>query len=133
METRRLALYFGVSNEVIGVRESLHDWQEGDVIVTDGEKTEIYAIFDSTLKNMLLMAALFTELNTKTSMWCLQGFEPHPADEDEMWDNKYLLKYTDFYDLLSVMVCNQFTVRKRQWPDYEKRLDLMEEVVEQIA
>ena len=133
METKKLALYYGVEKEVIGVRECLQGWQEGDVITTDGAKTEIYAVFDSSLKNMLIMATMFMVMNTKTSMWCLRGFEPCPADEDEMYDNEDMIEYTDMIDLLSVMVCNQQTVKKREWPDYDKRLDYMEETVRLIA
>jgi len=133
METRKLALYYGVDEEVIGVRECLHDWQEGDIINTNGAKTEIYAVFDSTLSNMMLITAMFATLNTRTAMGCLSGFDPHPADEDEYCDNEMLLDYVNFLDLLSVLVCNQHTMKKREWADYERRLDFMEEVVDQIA
>ena len=133
MEIKRLALYFGLTDAVIGVRECLHGWQEEDVIVTDGEKTEIYAVFDSTPKNMMVLATMFKTLNTSTSMWCLKGFNPQPADEDEEYDNEELLDFTDFLDLLSVMVCTRWTMKKREWADYEKRLDLMEDMVELIA
>lgn len=133
METRKLALYFGVNREVIGVRECLHDWQEEDVINTDGAKTEIYAVFESTPKNMMIIAAMFATLNTRTAMGWLKNFNPAPADEDEYWDNKELLEYVNFLDLLSVLVCNQHTVKKRQWNDYERCLDYMEDVVELIA
>lgn len=133
MESKKLALYYGETAEVIGVRECLHDWKEGDVITTDGAKTEIYAVFDSTMRNMLLMATLFVTLNTKTSMWCLRNYEPAPADEVEQWDNEDLIEFQDMSDLLSVMVCNTTTVKKREWPDFEKRLDFMEEVVSNIA
>ena len=133
METRKLALYYGVNQEVIGVRECLHDWKEEDVINTNGAKTEIYAVFDSTPKNMMIIATLFTTLNTRTSMGWLKNFNPAPADEDEVWDNEDLLDYTDFLDILSVLICNQYTIKKRQWADYEKRLDLMEECVDYIV
>ena len=133
METRKLALYYGVYEEVIGVRECLHDWQEEDVINTDGAKTEIYAVFESTPKNMMVIATLFATLNTRTSMGWLKNFNPAPADEDEVWDNEELLDYVNFLDLLSVLVCNPCTMKKREWADYERRLDLMEDMVELIA
>ena len=132
MGTRKLALYYGVYEEVIGVRECLHDWQEEDVINTDGAKTEIYAVFESTPKNMMVIATLFATLNTRTSMGWLKGFDPAPAGEDEYWDNMDLLEYMNFLDLLSVLVCNPCTMKKREWADYEKRLDYMEDMVELI-
>lgn len=133
MENKRLALYFGLSEEVIGVRECLHDWQEEDVIMTNGVKTEIYAVFESTQENMMVLAKMFMELNTKTAMWCLRNFNTQPADEDEEYDNEELIDFTDFLDIMSVMVCTPWTMKKRQWQDYEKRLDYMEDMVELIA
>ena len=133
METRKLALYFGVNQEVIGVRECLHDWQEEDVINTDGAKTEIYAVFESTPKNMMVIVTLFATLNTRTSMGWLKNFNTAPPDEDEEWDNEELLDYVNFLDILSVLVCTPWTMKKRQWADYERRLDLMEDMVELIA
>ena len=133
METRKLALYYGVNQEVIGVRECLHDWKEEDVITTDGAKTEIYAVFDSTPKNMMVIATLFKVLNTNTAMGCLRNFNPAPTDEDEVYDNEELLDFNDFLDIMAVLVCTQWTMKKREWADYEKRLDLMEDMVELIA
>lgn len=133
MENKKLALYYGVNKEVIGVRECLHDWEEGDVITTDGVKTEIYAIFESTMPNMMTMAKMFCNLNTNTAMWCLKGFNPNPQDEDEEYDNEGILDYTDMLDLLAVMVCTPCTMKKREWADYEKRLDYMEDIVKLIA
>lgn len=133
MENKKLALYYGVDKEVIGVRECLQGWREGDVIITDGAKTEVYAVFDSTMKNMMVMAQMFMTLNTKSSMWCMKGFIENPCDEDELMDDEDLIEYLDFVDLLTVLVCNQYTVKKRVWPEYDKRLDYMEECVELIA
>ena len=133
MENKRLALYFGVDKEVIGVRECLQGWQEGEIITTDGAKTEVYAVFDSTMNNMMIITQMFMKLNTKTSMWCLKNFNENPEDVDEVLDNEVLLDYIEFLDLLSVLVCNQCTVKKREWSEYEKRLDYMEECVELIA
>ena len=124
METKKLALYFGLSDEVIGVRECLHSWEEGDVIYTDGVRTEIYAVFNSTEENMAKLLSMFKELNTNTAMGYLKNFDP---DEDETW------MFGDEEDILPYMVCNQNTVKKRVWSDYEKRLDYMEECVELIA
>lgn len=133
MENKRLALYFGVDKEVIGVRECLQGWQEGEIITTDGAKTEVYAVFDSTMNNMMIITQMFMKLNTKTSMWCLKNFNEKPEDVDDVLDNEELLDYIEFLDLLSVLVCNQWTVKKREWSEYEKRLDYMEECVELIA
>ena len=132
MKNKKLALYYGVSKEVIGVRECLHDWEEGDVITTDGAKTEIYAVFDSTHENMMVLASMFIALNNRTSMCCLKNFIELPANEDDLCDNEDLINYLDLSDLLSVMICTAWTVKKHQWPDYEKRLDFMEECVERI-
>ena len=133
MENKRLALYFGVDKEVIGVRECLQGWQEGDVITTDGAKTEVYAVFDSTLANMVVLATMFMILNTRTSMWCIRGFDESPLCKEDEEDNEDLIDFVDMDDLLSVMVCNKYTVKKRMWPDYEKRLDYMEDMVELIS
>ncbi len=123
MDCKKLILYFGLTTPVIGVRECLHDWQEGDVITTDGAKTEIYAKFDSTTENMNVLAAMFKELNTNTS----SGLKFFVPEENDVTD------YYDIHDLLERMVCNQWTVKKRQWSDYEKRLDYMEECVTNIV
>ena len=96
-------------------------------------KTEIYAVFESTLENMNVLATMFRMLNKKTSMWSLKGFIPEPKDEDEELDNEELLDYTNFLDLLAVMVCNPLTMKRKQWPDYDKCLDYMEDMVERIA
>lgn len=133
MEIRKLALYYGICSEVIGIRECLHDWKEEDVINTDGEKTEIYAVFESTLNNMKVMAKMFRNMNTKTSMSCLKWFNPNPQDEDEQMDNEWVLESTDMLDLMDVMVCTPWTIKKREWSDYKKRLEYMEEMVELVA
>ena len=101
--------------------------------MTDGAKTEIYAVFESTLQNMKIIAAMFTVLNTKTAMWSLRGYIPMPKDEDEEMDNEDLLDFMDFDDILSVLKCNKWTVKKREWPSYEKRLDLMEECAQYLS
>ena len=133
MENKKLALYFGLTENVIGVRECLHDWQEEDVIITDGVKTEIYAVFDSTPKNMMVMATMFRMLNTKSSMWCLENFNPQPKDEDEAYDNEELLNFLDILDIMEVMRCNQWTMKKRPRKDFELMLDYMEDMVDRIV
>lgn len=130
MEVKKLALYYGVNQEVIGVRECLHDWEEGDVITTNGVKTEIYAIFDSTMRNMKILAGMFCTLNVATQMGCLKNYTQTHSNEE--LDNEWMFEYNDFFDLLAVMTCTPWTMKKRQWADYEKRLDFMEEMVELI-
>lgn len=124
METKRMVLYYGVTEEVIGVRECMFDWKEGDEIVTNGVKTEVYAVFDSTEKNMTAMVEMFLELNTKTAMSPLRNFDPEYDD---------LYYFIDFLDLMDYMVCNKYTVKKREWSDYEKRLDYMEDCFAKVA
>jgi hypothetical protein len=124
MDYKKLILYFGLTTPVIGVRECLHNWQEGDVIDTDGAKTEIYAVFDRTEKNMSTLISMFKELNTNTAMGGLKNFDP---EEDEVW------MYGEDEDIVPYMVCNDNTRKKRQWTDYEKMLDYMEECADQIV
>ena len=124
MICKKLILYFGITEAVIGVRECLHDWQEGDVITTDGAKTEVYAVFDCTEENMSTLVGMFNHLNTKTAMGPLYKFDP---EEDELW------WFGDDEDIIPRMVCNKYTMKKREWKDYEKMLDYMEECVDQIA
>lgn len=70
---------------------------------------------------------------TEEKLQYLRGFIENPEDEDEEYDNEELLDFTDFFDVISVMVCTRWTMKKRQWEDYEKRLDYMEDMVERIA
>lgn len=124
MEVKKLALYYGITREVIGVRQCLHDWKEGDEINTDGAKTVIYAVFDNTRHNLAVITALFKILNTNTAMWCISKYFD-ANDPDDVDD----LEFTDFFDWISVMVCTQQTMKKRVWKNYENRLDFMEAMV----
>lgn len=48
-----------IEGQEVGHREHHFDWEEGDTIVTDGKKTEIYAIVKNTPNNVELMEELF--------------------------------------------------------------------------
>ena len=125
-----MILYFGLAEAVIGVREHHFGWQEGDVITTNGAKTEIYAIFEPTPNNMLTMVKMFQTLNTRTSMGCLGKLDTTEGPEYVYEELDFML---DEVNLEEVMVCNNQTAKKYAFKDYEKRLDFMEECVEQIS
>ena len=48
-----------IEGQEIGHREHHFDWEEGDVITTDGKKTEIYAIVKNTPDNVELLCDMF--------------------------------------------------------------------------
>lgn len=49
-----------IEGQEIGHREHHFDWKEGDVITTDGKKTEIYAIVKNTPDNVELLTDMFS-------------------------------------------------------------------------
>ena len=118
MDLKKFVLYYGLESETIGVREHLHDWKEGETLyddsgrIFDAKQTVIYAIIWGTEKNVEALVEMFRELNTATSM---KGVDYYFFDE-----TPYILDY---------LKCTPYTVKKRQYGDYEKRLDFMEEFV----
>lgn len=48
-----------IEGQEIGHREHHFDWEEGDIITTDGKKTEIYAIVKNTPENVELLTDMF--------------------------------------------------------------------------
>lgn len=56
--TNDICIWF-IEGQQIGHREHHFDWEEGDVITTDGKKTEIYAIVKNTPDNVELLYEMF--------------------------------------------------------------------------
>ena len=121
MEIQKFVLYYGLDDEVIGVRPYCHDWQEGEVIkdnegcrILEAKDVVIYAVFWNTVENVNILLDMFRELNTATSM---KGARYYFEDEPE---------------ILDYCRCNKWTMKKRVWGNYEKRLDYMEKATENL-
>lgn len=127
MDTK-LVLCYGIEKPHISVRRCLHDWKEGDVINTDGIKTEIYAVFQGTKANLAIMYHMFLNLNTRTSMkWLKMLLDGEEIDDDV---NKW--EWPDLSDVLDYFKCTKETIKKRIWKDYNKCLDYMEFCVNMV-
>ena len=60
--TKNFLVYYNEDRELIGMREHHFDWEEGDVITTNGVSTVIFGIFEGTKKNLSLVKSMFNHL-----------------------------------------------------------------------
>lgn len=133
MNNEKMVLCYGVDELMIAVRKQHFDWSEGDVINTDGVKTEVYAVFDYNQENMLEMYRMFAELNTPSSMNYIRKWlhNMNVLDEPEYTT---LEDWPELIDTLNYMKCTKETIKKRTWgKDYDKCLDYMESCCSQIV
>jgi len=132
MNCKKLILFYGLTAPMIGIREHHYDWKEGDELDFRRAKTEVYAVFDVTHENMLKMYDMFKELNTPTSMKGLRCYLDCEGILD-MPEECSLKDWPELQDVLPYMMCNKDTRKKRQWKDYDRMLDFMEECATEIA
>ena len=124
-ETKRFLVYYNESRELIGMREHHFDWEEGDVITTNGVKTVIFGIFNGTEKNMSLVKRMFNALRRhlpkKKSVLVLdEGYEY----TDDWFKNMMLQIEHSHTELIDV--------RRRVWKSFDVQLDFVDAVFSQM-
>ena len=69
-KNRKNVIYYK-EGEVIGIREHAFDWKPGDTIITDGESTIIYAVYEDNRYNHNLVKKMFKLMNsTRSQLVC---------------------------------------------------------------
>ena len=123
--TKKFLVYYNEDRELIGMREHHFDWEEGDVITTDGVRTVIFGIFDGTEKNMSLVKRMFNALRRhlpkkKAVLVLDEGYE-YTGDwfEDMMLQIEH--SHTELID-----------VRRKVWKSFDAQLDFVDAVFSQM-
>ena len=70
---KKYLVYYNENEELIGIREHMFDWEEGQEILSNGRKVVIFAIFDGTPENIRIANIMMATLkkysnNTKTRL-----------------------------------------------------------------
>ena len=107
------------------MREKHFDWEEGDVITTDGVRTVIFGIFEGTKKNLSLVKSMFNHLRRhlpkkKQVLVLDEGFN-YTGDlfEDMMMQIEH-----GHYEWVDV--------RRRVWKSFDAQLDFVDAVFSQM-
>ena len=122
---KKFLVYYNESRELIGLREHHFDWEEGDVITTDGVSTVIFGIFEGTEKNMSLVKRMFDTLRKylpkKKQVRVLDEGFSYTGDwfEDMMLQLEH--SHTELVD-----------VHKKVWKDFDAELDFVDSVFAQM-
>lgn len=124
-ETKRFLVYYNESRELIGMREHHFDWEEGDVITTNGVKTVIFGIFNGTEKNISLVKRMFNALRRhlpkkKAVLVLDEGYEY----TDDWFKNMMLQIEHSHTELIDV--------RRRVWKSFDAQLDFVDAVFSQM-
>lgn len=61
-ESEKFLVYYNKNQELIGLREHYFEWEEDDVITTNGVMMVNFGIFRETEKNMSLMKSMFNHI-----------------------------------------------------------------------
>lgn len=122
---KKFLVYYNESRELIGLREHHFDWEEGDVITTDGVSTVIFGIFEGTEKNMSLVKRMFDTLRKylpkKKQVRVLDDGFSYTGDwfEDMMLQLEH--SHTELVD-----------IHKKVWKDFDAELDFVDSVFAQM-
>ena len=124
-EGKKFLVYYNEAQELIGMREHHFDWEEGDVITTDGVRTVIFGIFEGTKKNMGLIKSMFNHLRRhlpkkKQVLVLDEGYE-YTGDwfEDMMLQIEH--SHVELVD-----------VNRRVWKSFDAQLDFVDAVFAQM-
>lgn len=125
MKTKRFLVYYNEDRELIGMREHHFDWEEGDVITTDGVRTVIFGIFEGTKKNLSLVKSMFNHLRRhlpkkKQVLVLDEGFH-YTGD---LFEDMRLRIEHGHYEWVDV--------RRRVWKSFDAQLDFVDAVFAQM-
>ena len=125
MATKKFIVYYNEKENIIGYREHHFEWEEGDVIVTNGMQTAIFAIFDGTEKNLRVASNMISVLKRYT-----------PKYKRVSVPNGDIKLSGDFVDdVINIwMNSHEKTVlaNKRVWKNFDAMLDYVEYVVNEV-
>ena len=124
-EIKKFLVYYNESRGLIGFREHHFDWEEGDVITTDGVRTTIFGIFDGTEKNLKLASKMIDTLRRylPKKKWIY------------VIDKGIKLTGDWFEDALNIMENSHYElvdVRTKVWKSFDAELDFVDEVMSEM-
>lgn len=124
-KTKKYLVYYNEGQELIGCRERHFDWEEGDVITTDGVRTTIFGIFYGTKKNLclahLMLETLHKYLPKKKQVRVLDDGFVKTGDPIEYMLNSLVHSHYESVD-----------VHKKVWKDFDAQLDFVDSVFSQM-
>ncbi len=122
---KRFLVYYNEGEEVIGLREHHFDWEEGDVITTNGRRTVIFGIFEGTDKNRGLAGWLFRTLRS----FLPKKKREKVSNEDHEYNCECWLDEEFDFDAIKEER-KQFIDAKRQiWKDFDAELDFIDSIL----
>ncbi len=122
---KRFLVYYNEGEEVIGLREHHFDWEEGDVITTNGRRTVIFGIFEGTDKNRGLAGWLFRTLRS----FLPKKKREKVSNEDYEYNCECWLDNEFDFDAIKEER-KQFIDAKRQiWKDFDAELDFIDNIL----
>lgn len=118
-------VFYNESKEIVGYREHLFDWEEGDTITTNGVKTTIFAIFRGTEKNLRAASDMIKTINQYMPKY----------KQVSILNEGVRLTGDVFDDMINVMMNSHLETiqtRKRVWKNFDAMLDFVEHVVNEV-
>lgn len=121
--SKKFLVYYNEDKGLIGMRQHLFDWEEGDTITTDGVQVVVFGIFRGTTKNLNLVDDMFKVLRRfqprqKTVRVLDEGYE-HSETGDAFADSMNDLIHSHL---------EKVNVAKKVWKDFDAQLDFVDSV-----